>query len=427
MIVLCGSSLSLTAQERRSNFSIKDATTILRIIKDDVKKNYYDPNYRGINLDEHFKAAEEKLKGAQSVGQMMGIIAQALFDFDDTHLVFIPPMRADQPDYGWQMQMIGEKCYVTKVSPDSRAEAEGLKPGDEILAVNGFRPSRSNISKMLYTFYLLRPQPALTLDVQRGSESPRRLEIAARIVKGEDFIDLSRLSVHQVDLLLERSRQTRLNSHRSHEEGEELFIWKMPRFNLSEAETDTMMAKVRKHRALILDLRGNSGGAIITLIRLISNLFDRKIKVDELRERRETRPEFAPAHSRPFTGKVIVLVDSRSASAAEVLARVIQLEKRGLVIGDRTAGAVMQSIQYHHELGMETVLHWDVNITVADVIMSDGKSLEKNGVTPDELVLPTAADLAAKRDPVMARAAALLGVRLDPDKAGTLFQVEGKK
>ena len=113
--------------------------------------------------------------------------------------------------------------------------------------------------------------------------------------------------------------------------------------------------------------------------------------------------------------------------SARIFARVMQLEKRGTVIGDRSSGAVMQSKLYPFEMGAESIITYAVSITDADLIMTDGKSLEHVGVTPDELLLPTAADLAAKRDPVMARAAALAGIEMTPEKAGTLFPIEWPK
>ena len=67
------------------------------------------------------------------------------------------------------------------------------------------------------------------------------------------------------------------------------------------------------------------------------------------------------------------------------------------------------------------------SVTIADVIMSDGKGLERSGVVPDELVLPSALDIANRRDPVLARAAALAGVQLISEKAGTLFPVAWAK
>ena len=70
---------------------------------------------------------------------------------------------------------------------------------------------------------------------------------------------------------------------------------------------------------------------------------------------------------------------------------------------------------------------YGASITNADVIMADGKSLERVGVAPDELLLPTAADLAAKRDPVLSRAAAMAGFELPPDKAGAMFPIEWRK
>jgi C-terminal processing protease CtpA/Prc len=55
--------------------------------------------------------------------------------------------------------------------------------------------------------------------------------------------------------------------------------------------------------------------------------------------------------SNKFSGKLVVLVDSDSASCSELFAKVIQLEKRGNVLADNTSGAVMESRQYSERMG----------------------------------------------------------------------------
>jgi C-terminal processing protease CtpA/Prc len=56
--------------------------------------------------------------------------------------------------------------------------------------------------------------------------------------------------------------------------------------------------------------------------------------------------------------------------------------------------------------------------------MADGKSLEGVGVLPDELLLPKPEEIAGKRDPVLARAAAMLGADFDPAKAWSLLNTQ---
>ena len=174
---------------------------------------------------------------------------------------------------------------------------------------------------------------------------------------------------------------------------------------------------------MILDLRGNGGGYVETLKRLTSNVFTTDVKISETTGRKKSEPTLAKSRgSEAFQGKIVVLIDAESGSASEVFARVIQLEKRGTVIGDVSAGAVMESIYHAQEMGTESIVPFGISITNADVIMSDGKSLEHIGVVPDETIIPTAADLAARRDPVIARAVELLGGKITPEAAGQLFK-----
>ena len=411
---------------KASGFDKERGHDIVDQIKSDLKKQYYDPSFHGMDVEARFKQADEKINSASSIGHIFGIIAQALTELEASHTFFLPPGRSARTEYGWEMQMIGDQCFVTAVKPGSDAEAKGLKEGDEIWKIDNFVPTRDNFWKIGYYYHALRPQPGMRLIVKKPSGKEEQLAILAKITPLKRVVDLNSGDIF--DLIREAETSARLYRQRYVEMGDELFIWKMPHFELEDEEIDSMMGKVRKRKALILDLRGNGGGYVVTLQRLAGYFFDHDVKIADRKGRKEMKPQMAKTRGdKVFKGRVVIVVDSRSASAAEIFARLIQLENRGRVIGDRSAGAVMESRQFPHHSGVDVVAFFGLSVTDADVVMADGKSLEKLGVTADETVLPTAADLAAKRDPVLARAAELLGVKLDSDKAGALFPIEWRK
>ena len=430
LILLPGAVTTVFGQSAPSGFDKDRARTMLNVIKSDLKKHYYDPNFHGMDVDARFKQAEEKIKVATSLGQIFGIIAQTMIELNDSHTYFVPPGRSYTTEYGWNMQMIGSKCYVVAVKPGSDAEAKGLKEGDEIFSIDGFEPTRENLWKIQYTYQALRPKPGMRLVVIKPDGKEQELDVMAKVKQGKRVLDLTMSSTGQdiFDLIRQAENEERLHRHRYYEVGEDLLIWKMPAFDLDESKVDDIIGKAKKRKALILDMRGNGGGYEITLLRMISNVFDRDIKLGDVKRRKETKPlEAKTRGNNIFPGKLIVLIDSRSGSAAELFARVVQLEKRGTVIGDVSSGAVMRSKFHDHEAGMDTVVFYGASITDADIIMTDGKSLERVGVVPDEMKLPKPAELAAKLDPVLAYAASLAGVTISPEKAGGLFPIEWRK
>jgi C-terminal processing protease CtpA/Prc len=70
------------------------------------------------------------------------------------------------------------------------------------------------------------------------------------------------------------------------------------------------------------------------------------------------------------------------------------------------------------------ITFYSASITEADLIMGDGKSLEHVGVVPDVRVIPTVDDLVAGRDPALAHAAGLVGLKITPEEAGKLFPIQ---
>ncbi len=361
-------SFAFSFQPRLSDNDRDFMIAMLRTLRDDVAKHYYDPTFHGVDLDARFKDAALRLKTTPSFNDGIATLAEFLTQLDDSHTTFIPPNRRVRVDYGWQMAIVGSVPLVVEVDRASDAAAKGLAPGDRVLLLNTFEPTRDNLWRLVYFYRFVRPQAQQRVAVLKPDGSARTVDVASR-VESKPITELGDL-VAELERDLDRARDTGASI------APDIFVWKMRVFGNPDA-VDQMIAKARGSRTLVLDLRGNGGGAVAALRELVSRTFDREILVAQEKLRgRETREVAKPARSR-FSGRLIVLVDSRSASAAEMFARIVQIEKRGAVLGDRTSGQVMTSRIFPHQFGVGAALaFYAASVTIGDVRMSDGGSLQ---------------------------------------------------
>jgi carboxyl-terminal processing protease len=413
--VLCLSPINSSAQ-KAGRLEIGQWRDVLKNLKAALKDNYYDPNLRGIDLDARFEVAHNQMKSATSLSQLTGIAAQVLLDLDDQHTVLIPPYSFSLVDYGWLMQVVGSDCYVVSIKPGSDAEAKGLQVGDRVLSIDGRAMDRSKGWLADYLYNTLQPQPSMKLVVEKPDKRQVELMIQTKLRKATKF----NVKPELLQPMIYAPRVYPHDDDRFHELSKDVLVWKMPAFRgriLMRANE-----KLKNRKALILDLRGNRGGYVEDLERFTGYFFDSDIKISEARGRKKFKPSFAESRKdKAFKGQLVILIDGESRSEAELFARTIQLQKRGVVIGDRSAGSVMRSRFYPMHHGGYDEMLYGIFVTEADVIMPDGNSLEHVGVTPDEILLPTAQELSANLDPVLARAAAIVGIELDARKAGQMF------
>ena len=416
--------LSLPAQKMDS-INLDRARVTLRNAYDVVKKHYYDPKFHGLDWDARYHEFDEKIKSAPSLSQAFGVVAGFLDGLNDSHTFFSPPSRPYRIDYGYRMQLFGDNCYITRTRPGTDA-VEKVNPGDQVLGYNNFAVNRGDFWKMEYYFNNIALQKGSTLALRDPSGKERNVTVDAKVRQLKKVLDLTEEGggFDIWDLIRDMENSDHVVRQRVVETGG-VAIWKMPEFFLTDVETDHLFDTVRKNKTLILDLRGNPGGAVDTLERMLGNTFDHDVKIGDRVGRKEMKPDIGKTRGgKAFSGKCIVLIDSGSASAAELFARIVQLEHRGTVVGDRSSGSVMEAQGYSFSQGMDTKIFYGFSVTDADLIMSDGKSLEHAGVTPDELAVPTPQDIAAGRDPALARAAELAGIKLNPVEAGKMFPFE---
>ena len=131
----------------------------------------------------------------------------------------------------------------------------------------------------------------------------------------------------------------------------------------------------------VVDLRSNPGGLLDEAVEISDAFIDSgEIVSQRGRDKRDTERYFAKkgdyAHGLP----IVVLIDSGSASAAEIVAGALQDHHRGLVMGERSFGK--GSVQTLLQLDDTTALR----LTTARYYTPSGRSVQEGGIEPDILV-----------------------------------------
>ncbi len=168
------------------------------------------------------------------------------------------------------------------------------------------------------------------------------------------------------------------------------------KFNLFFGDLPAKFAEAvntfQKTNALIIDLRGNPGG-IGNYTTALAAMLDKEKRSLGVSQYRYNKQEFDyEGNDKSYKGKIFILLDELSGSSSEVFAGGLQSNKRAIIIGQNSAGAVLPSTTELLPNGGA------LQYAIADFKTPDGRILEGKGITPDVEVKLTRKDLLAEKD-----------------------------
>ncbi len=178
-------------------------------------------------------------------------------------------------------------------------------------------------------------------------------------------------------------------------------IIEMHRFD----ETTTDMARAaaqdfkdKKVKGIILDLRGNGGGLLTSAQEVAGLWLNNEVVVSE-RTKGKVTDELRSGSNPILSGiPTVVLVNSSSASASEIVAGALQDHGAAVLLGEKTFGK--GSVQKLLDLPNGSVL----KVTVAKWYTPKGKNINKEGINPSQKVELSSDDANAGRDPQLTAA-----------------------
>ena len=146
--------------------------------------------------------------------------------------------------------------------------------------------------------------------------------------------------------------------------------------------------------ALILDLRNNPGGLLVSAVEVASRFLPKeKVVVSTKSRNAETLVYKSLSSSSKYLDiPMVVLINRGSASGSEIVAAALRENKRAILIGEKSFGKA--SVQSVLPLSDGSALR----ITTAKYYTPEGKSIHQNGVEPDIVVTKEVSDQPEQED-----------------------------
>jgi carboxyl-terminal processing protease len=272
--------------------------------------------------------------------------------------------------------------YLTIIEPISGSPAEkaGLKPGDQILAVDGKDVAGMDPDLVRTTMVMGEAGTDVKLTVLRkGEEKPFDVTITRQVItipSVESKMLDNNIAYIKISIF---GQNTATDFH---------------------DQLGQLMAQNPK--ALILDLRNNGGGYLTAAVSVASEFLDSGVVTyeqgkDGTRQSYDVQPD-----GLALNVPMVVLVNQYTASASEIVSGALQDYGRARLVGVKTYGKGTVQLSYPLDNGGEA------HITIARWLTPNGNLIDKLGITPDQVVEITQADYDAGKDPQLDAAIQLL-------------------
>jgi carboxyl-terminal processing protease len=277
----------------------------------------------------------------------------------DPHSIFIPAMDLGEINedlegnfegIGVEFQILDDTVNVTSVLANGPSAKAGLAVGDKFIKVNdsivaGNGISSDRIKKLLrgpgastVTATIMRGNTSKAFTIARGSIPLLSLDAAYMIDKTTGYIRINKFS------------------------------------ETTHAEFVDALMRLQQQglKKLILDLRDNGGGILQEAVDIADDFLDGDKLIVYTQGLHSQKTEYRCLRDGLFEkGKLILLVDERTASASEILTGALQDWDRATIIGRRTFGKGLVQEQYPLSDGSA------LRLTIARYYTPIGRSIQK--------------------------------------------------